>query len=175
MAKAKTVRSAADVQALRATLRATAAHARNQLRALVEADDILSRLKFERLGCDPLDLNDSQNLAEQIDQQATYEAGVDALEMLMHRHPDRTWSFAPGAQSIGHDIQSDDGSVVAEVFAAVKPNNKNKLRNDVEKIRGTPALFRYVFFRSPGHSLSERQDGEVTVVSLGPRSHRAGG
>lgn len=40
--------------------------------SLVDDPNLLARLKFERLGCDPIDIKDSQNLAEQIDQQATW-------------------------------------------------------------------------------------------------------
>jgi hypothetical protein len=59
-----------DLEALRARLQAARDHARNQLRRLVDDPNLLARLKFERLGCDPIDIKDSQNRAEQIDQQA---------------------------------------------------------------------------------------------------------
>jgi len=60
-----------DLLLLRDALRATSEYARNQLQSLIARKDFLERLKFDRYGCDPLDLNDKQNLAEQIDQHAT--------------------------------------------------------------------------------------------------------
>ncbi len=91
----------------------------------------MERLKFERLGCDPIDINDPQNLAEQIDQQSTYEVAATSLGVLLARHPGRSWDLAPGAHGAGHDIQSTDGQVVAEVFAAVHPANNGKLKKDL--------------------------------------------
>ncbi len=173
MAKVRTVKSEADLTGLRNTLRATAEHARNQLIALlVGSEDVLERLKFERLGCDPLDVHDAQNIAEQIDQQATYEAGVDALEILMRLHPGLTWRFAPGAQSAGHDIAADDGSVIAEVFAAVSPKNNNKLGKDIAKVRESRAEHRYVIYRSPSQPPSEVDVLGVKLISLGPAKSR---
>ena len=172
VAKVRIVKSEADVTDLRSTLRVTAEHARNQLRVLVGSEDVLERLKFERLGCDPLDVDDAQNLAEQIDQQATYEVGVDALEILMRQHPGLTWRFAPGAQSAGHDIAADDDSVIAEVFAAVSPKNGNKLEKDLAKVYGSPAAHRYVIYRSPSASPAEVDILGIKIISLGPAKRR---
>lgn len=152
--------------ALRLRLAAAREHARKALRQIVDDPDPLARLKFDRLGCDPLDVNDSQNLAEQIDQQATYEAAASALEFLMKRHPGKVWDFAPGAHGAGHDVASTDGQVVAEVFAAVDPSNNQKLSKDLRKVGAATAEHRYVFFRSPGHKAGERLESGVWVVTL---------
>jgi hypothetical protein len=163
------VRSKEELGELRETLKATHEKARAAIVAIAEHPRLLERLKFERLGCDPLDPSDPQNLAEQIDQQATYEAAVDALDYLWQRHPGHEWLLAPGAHGSGHDLQSTDGTVAAEVFAAVKPTNNQKLAKDLDKIAAFSGPHRYVFYLSPGHPRGERQVGKVTVVSLGIR------
>ena len=157
---------ARGLEALRARLHAAREHARNQLRQLVDDPNPLARLKFERLGCDPVDINDAQNLAEQIDQQATYEVAATCLEALLARHPGRSWDLAPGAHGSGPDIQSTDGQVVAEVFAAVHPANNGKLKKDIAKLAKSTAPHRYVFFRSPQVPPSERLENGVIVVAL---------
>lgn len=167
MADARVIKSESEIAALRSTLRATAEKARVSLRSLVDHPQRLAKLKFERLGCDPLDASDPQNLAEQIDQQATYEVAVAALEELSRRFPGRAWTFAPGAHGSGHDIESTDGTVAAEVFAAVDPSNNRKLAKDVAKVGGFGGPHRFVFFRSPGHVRSSRVTKGVEVVSVG--------
>lgn len=134
MGKPCMVKSAADLDGIRARLSETAEHARQALTAALQDPHPLRLLKFEQLGCDPLDINDAQNLAEQIDQQATYEVAVDALAQLMKKHPGKEWTFAPGAHGAGHDLLSADGEIAAEVFAAVRPTNNRKLSADVKKI-----------------------------------------
>lgn len=138
-----------------------------RLAALASDPLVLRRLKFERLGCDPLDEADDQNLAEQIDQQATYEVALDALQVLMERHPGKEWVFAPGAHGAGHDLVSHDGEVAAEVFAAVDPSNNDKLRRDIAKVGTFAGPHRYVFLRSPARPSGEQRLEAVVVVSLG--------
>lgn len=160
------VSSEAGLQALGIRLAGSREHARAALRQIVDAPDPLARLKFERIGCDPLDVKDPQNLAEQIDQQATYEAAASALRSLMQRHAGKVWDFAPGAHGSGHDIASTDGTVAAEVFAAVDPKNNKKLSKDIQKVSKSTAQHRYVFFRSPSVAASERTEAGVIVVAL---------
>lgn len=166
MGKSRRFSSIADVSELQERLSRAREHARSVLRRLIDEPNFLSRLKFERLGCDPIDEEDAQNLAEQIDQQATYEAALAALELLMVRHPGHAWEFAPGAHGGGHDIASADGQVVAEVFAAVDPRNNDKLRKDISKVSAANSAFRYVVFRSPATAPAERLEGLVTIISL---------
>jgi hypothetical protein len=161
------VSTTADLESLRAKLSSSAQHACRALAAALTDAHPLRRLKFERLGCDPLDEQDTQNLAEQIDQHATYEVAADAVEWLMGMHPGREWELAPGAHGAGHDIVSTDGSVAAEVFAAVSPSNNDKLKKDVAKVSSFAGEHRYVFYRSPQHGQRQQAVGSVVVVSLG--------
>src|SRR5262249_47804219 len=85
-----------------------------------EGRQFLMRLKFERLGCHPLDPDNSQNVGEQIDLHGSYLAAIDGLEILMGRHPGERWLLRPGHDGSGHDIQSVSGEIAAEVFSAVR-------------------------------------------------------
>ncbi len=166
MTTRKTVSNAADLERIHERLKETAEFARKQLAEVATHPDALRRLKFEPLGCDPLDLEDHQNLCEQVDQQATYTVGAHALEILMSRHPNLAWDFAPGAHGSGHDIVSNDETVAAEVFAPVRPTNNQKLKRDVAKIRGFSGQHRYVIYRSPNSVPCELIEGGVTVIAL---------
>jgi phosphatidylserine decarboxylase len=167
MGASVTVRTIGELEELRAKLRASADHACRAIAEALRDGNPLRRLKFERLGCDPLDAGDAQNIAEQIDQQATYEVALDALAWLMARHPDKHWELAPGAHGAGHDITSSDGVVAAEIFAAVSPSNNDKLKKDIAKVSRFSGGARYVFYRSPGHAHHQRSADDVVIVSLG--------
>jgi hypothetical protein len=167
MAASVKVSSLAELEELRAKLRATAEHACRAIGEALRGENPLRTLKFERLGCDPLQQDDPQNIAEQIDQHATYEVALDAVALLMVRHPGKQWDVAPGAHGSGHDITSTDGTVAAEVFAAVSPTNNDKLRKDIEKVGRFSGEHRYVVYRSPRHAAEERSADHVLVVSLG--------
>jgi len=159
-----------EVAKLRESLASSAEKARSALRSLVDDPDLLLRLKFERLGCDPFNVDHAENICEQVDQWATHQVALDALEDLMERHPGKKWRLAPGATGSGHDIQSVDDEVAAEVFAAVRPDNNQKLRKDTEKVAKFRGQFKYVYFRSPAARATRTVEGGVTVASLGLRS-----
>ncbi len=166
MTTKRTISTAADLEKIHEHLKETAEFARKQLAEVATHPDALGRLKFEQLGCDPLDLEDPQNLCEQVDQQATYTVAAHALEILMRRHPNLAWDLAPGAHGSGHDIVSNDETVAAEVFAAVRPTNNQKLKRDIAKIRGFSGQHRYVIYRSPNSVARERIENGVTVIAL---------
>ncbi len=113
--------------------------------------EFLYRLKFDAVGCDPLDSSRELNFVEQLNQCFTYLATFNAAELLFSNHSRiRTLTLNLGTKS-GWDIESeDDGSLVAEVFAAVTPRNNGKLAKGIEKVSGARARHRYVFFMCPG-------------------------
>jgi hypothetical protein len=65
MASPRYIKTRSELDEIRAALQATHERARNVLANLVSDARFLERMKFERLGCDPLDPADAQNLAEQ--------------------------------------------------------------------------------------------------------------
>ena len=149
------ITSRPDLQACRTRCREAATRAVSALSELLEShadrpDVVLRTLKFDKIGWDPLNLERRDNFCEQVDQQATVIAALDATEWLMERHPGKRWRVEPAATGTGNDIVSDDGDVVAEVFAAVDPRNNRKLKKDLAKARAAAgARHRYVIYRSP--------------------------
>ena len=121
---------------------------------------VMKRFKFKKLGVKVLDPDSLDNFCEQIDQQATVSAALDAVLWLMQQHPGKKWIVEPTAGGEGPDIKSEDKEVVAEVFAAVDPANNSKLTKDIEKIsRELSAKHRYVIYRSPKPQSREESSG----------------
>ena len=115
--------------------------------------ELLWSLKFEEVGRHPVDEGYSLNLIEQVNQTWTYLVALEAVRWLLKEHPDAGgFRVAPGAHMAQPlDIMSVvPGCVGAEVFAAVRPSNNDKLRDDIRKLRKWFAFeYRYVFFASP--------------------------
>lgn len=64
--------------------------------------------------------------------------------------------------SRGRDIESIRPDVVeAEVFAAVDPNNDDKINKDIGRLAESNANNLYVFFYSPGYRVGRRCDLEL--------------
>lgn len=137
-----------------------------------EAIDLLYRMKFEEVGCDPLNSQRRLNFIEQLNQTFTYMASLKAAQYLLANYNDlKSLTLNLGTRP-GWDIESNnDGGVIAEVFAAVSPKSNRKLEKDVKKVSEATARRKFVFFMCPG--FEERPYPEmqtkpnVTVVSLG--------
>jgi len=137
-----------------------------------EAIDLLYRMKFEKIGYDPLNSQRRLNLIEQLNQTFTYMASLKAARYLFSNYNGlKSLTLNLGTRA-GWDIETnDDGGVIAEVFAAVSPKNNKKLEKDIKKVFEATARRKFVFFMCPG--FEERPYPEmqtkpnVTVVSLG--------
>lgn len=129
-----------------------------------------AEMKFQMAGFHPT-ADRPLNLIEQINQTFTYLASLRATRWLLQRHP----ASAPFRLNLGTaggtDVESVDGSIAAETFAAVNPRNNSKLDLDIQKVSRTSAAHKYVSYICATHPMSEPQpsskrDG-VKVVSLG--------
>jgi len=112
--------------------------------------DFFHAIKFEKIGCDPLDTTEQWNLIEQINQTFTYLASLKASEILFEEHKSLktvklNLGTTDGYDLIGTDSMGND-IVVAEVFATVNHRNNAKLRSDIEKVMTSEIDRRYVFF-----------------------------
>lgn len=163
------------VQAQIDALRSSANQTRHALIALLQGSDALSimaELKFRQVGHDPMDSSRRLNLIEQLNQTFTYLVAFKAAEFLFARHLEVSALDLNLGNASGWDIESVENELlVAEVFAAVKPANNQKLRKDIDKVRSAPHRYRYVIFMSPEHHAGPHAHtaaGEdVTVWSLG--------
>jgi len=143
-----------DVETYIEDIRSSAEDAQLQLSEISEYSaplELFSKIKFEQIGFDPLNQQRSLNLIEQVNQTFTYLASFKAAKMLFSWHSGlNELKLNLGTQS-GADIESDyDGGICAEVFAAVKPENNNKLKKDIEKVSKSQAAYKYVFVMCPG-------------------------
>jgi diaminopimelate decarboxylase len=138
--------------------------------AAVSPLEALRRIKFESVGFDPLGPR-PLNLVEQINQTFTYLATLEAVRYLLRQHPESGPFTVNLGNASGRDISSPDGKIIAEVFAAVTPNNNQKLKKDVRRVNSAQAERRYVFYACPGVAPGDKQalNGypEVRIVSLG--------
>ena len=136
-----------------------------------DALNLLKRLKFQRLGYDPLNSNRDLNFIEQINQTFTYLASLKAAEYIFEEHPGiKSLTLNLGTAS-GSDIETSDcGGIAAEVFAATQPNSNQKLKKDIEKVSKTAAKYKYSFFMCPDVEPGEyvsKSTPDVIVWSLG--------
>ena len=176
--KTRTVNQPADAQALENDIRLASKRAASALRQRLgqgDALDVLRAVKFEKIGHDPLDPNRPLNLIEQVNQTFTALVSVRAVEYLFDHHPEAAPFRLNLGTAPGYDIESLDGSLAAEVFAATRPDSNNKLKNDIKKVKKSSARHLYVFFHCPGDHACTHDD-QVRIIPLGlerkPGEHR---
>jgi hypothetical protein len=142
-----------------------------ELRRLIdEAEPVeaLAEMKFAELGHHPSE-DRRLNLIEQVNQTFTYLASVAAATEILRRHENAVPIWLNLGTSSGSDVESPSAGIAAEVFAAVRPTNNRKLVKDVQKVAGTGAQHKYVFYYCPDvECVPYRLSGfsEVEVVPL---------
>jgi hypothetical protein len=173
--KIKFIATSEEAEALESSVAASAARALQNVRSAANGSDairVLWQMKVAAVGCNPLDAESPLNLIEQLNQTFTYLASARAVRILLTEHPaDAPYKLNLGTTP-GSDIDSKNGRVAAEVFAAVNTSNNRKLAKDIAKVRSTSADAKYVFFMCPGISQG-RQEGlkttsEIKIWSVGP-------
>jgi hypothetical protein len=117
---------------------------------------LFSKMKFGGIGFDPLNSNRALNIIEQINQSFTYLASFYALEVLFVEYPELAPFRLNLGTAPGSDIESECGSLAAEVFAAVAPTSNQKLKKDINKVLGTDAKLKFVFFMCPNFELGRQ-------------------
>jgi len=175
MAKQVIIRGQLDINGFWGKLRVSAEQAQNRVHQLagdVSPLEFLYEMKFHEIGCDPIDSTRQLNLIEQINQTFTYVASLKAANYLLQHHKEFTALTLNLGTTSGWDIESaDNGGLVAEVFAAVTPNNNNKLNKDIKKVASAKEKHRYVFFMCPGIKAGLYKGvsvpAEINIISLG--------
>ncbi|HQR50154.1 MAG TPA: hypothetical protein PKW44_00780 [Methylophilaceae bacterium] len=172
--KIRTIRNQNEVDELVATIARSTEYARTQLARIAAENDGLQALwsiKFSPMGCNPLDFGSPLNLIEQVNQTFTYLASAKAVQLLLELHPQHAPFTVNLGTSPGSDIESENGTLAAEVFAAVNTSNNKKLAKDRAKVSKTNAQLKYVFFMCPDYEAGRQQNLEreagVMVWSLG--------
>ena len=124
------------------------------------------RCGWDPVGRDPLNGNRPLNFTEQLNQTFSYLVQLRATEYLLEHHAEAAPFVLSLGPISGHDIVSSNGQVVAEVFAAVTPDNNDKLDKDVAKVATSEAQHKYVFYFCPGHPKGMKDRGGVKIISL---------
>jgi len=135
------------------------------------AMDFMGQLKFNKMGCDPLNSDRDLNFIEQLNQTFTYLASMKAAEFLFNKHPEISTLTLNLGTAPGSDLETNDcGGIAAEVFAATRPSSNNKLNKDIQKVSMTDAKYKYSFFMCPDIESGEylqKSSSAVIVWSLG--------
>ncbi len=164
-----------DIEDYRERLRLSAEQTQIQIAGLARTEsplEFLFQLKFQAIGCDPLNSSRQLNLIEQLNQTFTYLASFKGAAFLFERHPKVQRLTLNLGTSPGSDIETPEGGgIAAEVFAAVTPQNNRKLATDIEKVSTAKANHRYVLFMSPEHKAGPYREtpnrAGVVIWSLG--------
>ena len=152
------VRSTQEIEQYLATIQQSSAQAVAALIALANnPNHLFWQMKFLQIGRHPIE-DRGLNLVEQINQTWTFVAAFEATRLLLQKHPAQTYLLSPGAHAaLRFDIMNTNEDICAETFAAVTPDNNNKLEKDIAKLEKHPDIaHRYVFFISPAHPNTER-------------------
>lgn len=120
----------------------------NQLKELFKKNnalEIFQELKFEPCVTEPLS-GKPENLIEVINQSMTYLVSIMAAEYLYNTYPEQVFKINWG-NAAGNDIESLDGTIIAECFAATSYRSNGKLTADLKRLdMNKSALHKYEFF-----------------------------
>lgn len=110
-----------------------------------ESLEVFKDFKFEKIAREPLS-GKRENLIEVINQSQTYLISILAVEYLFDKYPEQVfvlnWGNIPG-----YDIESVDGTIIAECFAATSYKSNGKLTADLKRLNANnTACIKYEFF-----------------------------
>jgi hypothetical protein len=157
-----------DLRSLEDEIRIASEGAMSAIQGLVQQGDplaLLEAVKFDKMGWDPMEPTRSLNFIEQVNQTFTALVSVRAVEYLFEHHPEAAPFRVNLGTAPGSGVESLDGSVAGEVFAATHPGSNGKLKKDIAEVAAVSAQHRYVFFHCPGDHATDVRDG-VRVIPL---------
>ena len=148
MANTVTINSADELRTYKATILSNLAKSVWDISAIIEsenAQEVFRQFKFEKIATEPLS-GKPENLVEVINQSQTYLVTLAATEYLLRLYPAKAFTLNWGNVS-GYDIESTDGTIVAECFAATSYRSNGKLTADLKRLSANQtALQKYEFF-----------------------------
>ena len=148
MANTVTINSADELRTYKATILSNLAKSVWDISAIIEsenAQEVFRQFKFEKIATEPLS-GKPENLVEVINQSQTYLVTLAATEYLLCLYPEKAFILNWGNVS-GYDIESTDGTIVAECFAATSYRSNGKLTADMKRLcANQTALQKYKFF-----------------------------
>lgn len=141
------VRNMIELDKYRKTIIDNLSYSIENIREIINNDalDIFKVFKFDKIAAEPLTGN-KENLIEVINQTHTYLISIMAVEYLYEIYPSQKFVINWGNIS-GYDIESVDGSIIAECFAATSYKSNGKLTADLKRlVSNNTATYKYEFF-----------------------------
>ena len=118
------------------------------LKVLLDSEDSIDffkRAKYEKIVVDPF-TEEPENLIEVINQCQTYLVSLTGVEYLISKFSDTSFIINLGNVA-GYDIESEDGTIIAECFAATSYRSNGKLVKDLKRLaENDSAVYKYEFF-----------------------------
>ena len=148
MSKQIVVRNIDELDKYKNTILNNLNNSANMLQQVLNNNDALDAFKifkFEKIATEPLSGN-LENLIEVINQAHTYLISIMAVEYLNKLYPAQAfiinWGNIPE-----YDIESVDGTIIAECFSATSYKSNGKLVADLKRLAcNTEAENKYEFF-----------------------------
>lgn len=132
--------------------------------------EVFQCFKFDKIAVEPLS-GKAENLIEVVNQTQTYLVSLMAVEYLYNSFPMQTfiinWGNIPG-----YDIESEDGTIIAECFAATSFRSNGKLVSDLKRLSSNDtAIHKYEFFYDKEFGIQHRKYYEekypgITIVKF---------
>ena len=167
------INSTDELEKYKTTILSNLAKSVWDIRAIIESDnaqEVFRQFKFEKIATEPLS-GKPENLVEVINQSQTYLVTLAATEYLLCLYPEKAFILNWGNVS-GYDIESTDGTIVAECFAATSYRSNGKLTADLKRLcANQTALQKYEFFYASDFSDTSKKYYEskyagVRIVKL---------
>ena len=124
-----------ELEEYRKTIHSNLTKSLQKLKTVFESNDPVEAFdacKYDKIVFDPL-TGQNENLIEMLNQHQTYLVTLKAVEYLLNKYPEKSF-LARFGNIAGYDVESTDGEVIAECFAAVNFRNNQKLDKDLEKL-----------------------------------------
>lgn len=124
-----------ELEEYRKTIHSNLTKSLQKLTVVFESNDpveVFEACKYDKIVFDPL-TGKGENLIEMLNQHQTYLVTLKAVEFLLNKYLAKSF-IARFGNIAGYDVESTDGEVVAECFAAVNYKNNQKLDKDLKKL-----------------------------------------
>ena len=148
MEKSVLIRNKEDLKHYREQIKMNLNLGFKNLVRLIETDDVLNvfqKMKFAKIVIEPL-TGEPENLLEVVNQCHTYLVSIMGMEYLLEIFPDTSFTINFG-NVFGYDIESEDGRIIAECFAATSYRSNGKLAADLKRLaENENAKYKYEFF-----------------------------
>ena len=157
----------------RKTIQSNLTKSLQNLKTIFESNDsvdVFDACKYDKIVFEPF-TGQNENLIEMLNQHQTYIVTLKGVEYLLNKYPSKSF-FARFGNVAGYDIESTDGEVVAECFAAVNYKNNQKLDKDLKKldlVKSKTSCYEFFYdkaFEDKDYALYETKFPGIQIVKF---------